>query len=265
MSSLQDKVAIVTGAAAGIGQAIAASFIKEGARVCMADLDGTVKKRAEELGNRAESAEMDVSLAEDWRRTVSAIMERHGRIDILVNNAGIHGAAASLGTLSEGSFDDLMRINVKGVFLGMREVLPEMARAGAGAIINITSIAVNGAAPRSATYAATKSAVASLTRGAAVEYGPAGIRVNGLSPGVIRTAMQNPLIEEKVVAATALRRIGEPGDIASAAVFLACDMSRFITGEIITVDGGFTLKLPVSSGDIMWSEPGWEAQTYSSG
>jgi NAD(P)-dependent dehydrogenase (short-subunit alcohol dehydrogenase family) len=264
MGSLDGKVAVVTGGASGMGLAIAGAYVEEGAIMYLLDLGDRVSERATELGPLALPIRADISVADDVRAAVAQVVAEQGRIDVWVNNAGIHGKITPVGALSESDFDELVAVNFKGVFLGMREVLPIMGEAGGGSMINTSSIASSrGYAPMTTVYAATKAAVIALTQGAALEYGPAGVRVNAICPGVIRTPMGDPSLADAISAITPLRRVGEASDIARLAVFLAGDDSSFITGESIVVDGGFTLKFPLSRSDEDWKQP-WIAERYES-
>ena len=260
---LNGKVAVVTGAASGIGLGIAVKFVEQGAITWLLDRTPEVSDRASELGTQAFAICADVSVSDDMRHVVAEVLTRHGRIDVWCNNAGIHGTIKPIGMLSEADFDNLVAVNFKGVFLGMREVLPVMGQAGGGSVINIASIASSrGYAPMTTVYAATKAAVVALTQGGALEYGPAGVRVNAICPGVIRTAMGDLSLAERISDLTPLRRIGEGSDIARVAAFLASDDAAFVTGESIVVDGGYTLKFQLARGDSMWSDPSWVSERY---
>jgi 3alpha(or 20beta)-hydroxysteroid dehydrogenase len=224
---LQDKVAIITGAARGQGAAEAARFASEGAQVIATDVlagDGVINH--------------DVTAADSWQALVADTVERFGRVDVLINNAGIH-ARADVHEMDEAAFRAVLDVNLIGPFLGIKYVVPHMP--SGGSIINVSSL--NGLASQvgTAAYTASKFGLRGLTRAAALDLGPKGIRVNAILPGVIRTPMVSYVVEtreDELAAGLPLRRIGEPDDIADAAVFLASDNSRWITGTDVTVDGG---------------------------
>jgi 3alpha(or 20beta)-hydroxysteroid dehydrogenase len=230
---LKDKVAIITGAARGQGAAEAARFANEGAQVIATDVltgDGVINH--------------DVTAAESWQALVAATIERFGRIDVLVNNAGIH-ARADVHEMDEGDFRNVLDVNLIGPFLGIKHVVPHMP--SGGSIINVASLNGLAAQAGTAAYTASKFGLRGLTRAAALDLGPKGIRVNAILPGVIRTPMVSYVVEtreDELAAGLPLRRIGEPDDIADAAVFLASDGSRWITGTDVTVDGGLMAGTP---------------------
>jgi 3alpha(or 20beta)-hydroxysteroid dehydrogenase len=230
---LQDKVALITGAARGQGAAEAARFATEGAHVIATDVldgDGIINH--------------DVTAAESWQALVADTIERYGRIDVLVNNAGIH-ARADVHEMEEADFRNVLDVNLIGPFLGIKHVVPHMSTGGS--IINVASLNGLAAQAGTAAYTASKFGLRGLTRAAALDLGPKGIRVNAILPGVIRTPMVSYVVEtreDELAAGLPLRRIGEPDDIADAAVFLASDSSRWITGTDVTVDGGLMAGTP---------------------
>jgi meso-butanediol dehydrogenase / (S,S)-butanediol dehydrogenase / diacetyl reductase len=239
---LRDATAIVTGGGSGIGRAIAHRFAAEGSRVVVADI---VAERAEAVaaeldGVRAVHA--DVTSAADVERLVREATSSMGRVDVLVNNAGF-GAADDLLEIDEETWDREVAINLKAAYLCSRGVLPGMIDRGAGAIVNIAS--VNGMAFfANEAYSAAKAGMINLTRSMAVRYGRHGIRANAIAPGTIRTPIwqerieKEPAIFERLVRWYPLGRVGEPDDVARAAVFLASDDAAWITGEVLRVDGG---------------------------
>jgi NAD(P)-dependent dehydrogenase (short-subunit alcohol dehydrogenase family) len=239
---LQGRVCIVTGAAQGIGAACARRFSREGAQIIVADVADTPGRAlATELGalyvhcDVGDKAQVDALIAQ----TVAA----HGRIDVLVNNAGIFKAADFL-DVSEADFDAVLRVNLKGAFLMGQAAARVMAQAGRGAIVNMSS--VNGvlAIPSIASYNVSKGGINQLTRAMALALVDQGIRVNAVAPGTIATelAAQAVLTSEdarkRILSRTPMKRLGEPEEIAEAVAWLASDASSYITGEILTVDGG---------------------------
>jgi NAD(P)-dependent dehydrogenase (short-subunit alcohol dehydrogenase family) len=251
---LKDRVAIVTGAAAGIGKGVAEVFSREAAKVVVVDWsEEQGRKTADEIGGDGGDAifvKCDVSNEEQVKHVVQKTLEKYGKINILVNNAGVGTYTSVLETTSE-NWDRCLAINLKSVFLFSKYVIPHMQALGQGAIINMSSVhsrsTVNGVAP----YAASKGAITALTRNMAIDYGPA-IRVNSIAPGWVWT----PLIEhlftqyedpkamiKKVENRQVLKRMGTPTDIGNAAAFLASDEAAFITGAQLFVDGGLTAVL----------------------
>jgi NAD(P)-dependent dehydrogenase (short-subunit alcohol dehydrogenase family) len=249
MSELEGRRALVTGAAQGLGRAIAGLLVGRGARVMVADIDEKGAERAAgELGDAARWVRCDVTRAEDVQGAVQTTVDAFGGLDILVNNAGIE-IVKPLFDQTEEEFTRLMDINVKGVWLGMKHAVPVMAAAGGGSIVNMSSLAGTGGAPLFGSYCASKAAVIQLTRVAAVELRPAGIRVNAVCPGFIGTAMVDRLIPtvEAVVGVPwdqliALKqgRMGTADEVAEMVAFLASDEASFTTGSHYILDGGLS-------------------------
>jgi NAD(P)-dependent dehydrogenase (short-subunit alcohol dehydrogenase family) len=247
---LSGKVALITGAASGIGRATALLFAREGAAVALADLntDGgqCVVDQISKSGGRAFFEGIDVTRVADCQRLVERAIREFGRIDILFNNAGIIRRATVL-DLSEDDWDRVMAVNVKSIYLLSREVIPHMQKAGGGTIINTASgWGLTGGA-KAAVYCASKGAVVLLTKAMAVDHGPQKIRVNCICPGDTDTSMlrdeARQLGEEnrRFLAEAAKRplgRVGTPEEIAQAALYLASDASSFVTGTALVVDGG---------------------------
>jgi NAD(P)-dependent dehydrogenase (short-subunit alcohol dehydrogenase family) len=247
---IAEKVALLTGAASGIGRATARLFAREGAAVALADVNADAGRRvAEEIaqsGGRAFFEPVDVTRAADCRRLVERAIREFGRIDILFNNAGIIRRATVL-DLSEDDWDRVMSVNVKSIYLLSREVIPHMQRASGGTIINTASgWGLTGGA-RAAVYCASKGAVVLLTKAMAIDHGPQKIRVNCICPGDTDTGMLREEARQlgeknsRFLAESAKRplgRVGTPEEIAQAALYLASDASSFVTGTALVVDGG---------------------------
>ena len=235
------KVAIVTGAARGQGLVEAERFVAEGASVVLTDvLADEGAAAAARLGASARFVEHDITSADAWATVVATAVDMFGGLDILVNNAGIHVQRAIEET-DEATFRRVIEVNLVGAFLGIQAATPALKARGGGSIVNIASIAGLKAVPVSVAYISSKFGLRGLTRSAALELGPSGIRVNAVCPGVIRTPMTERLIvdrEDEVALAIPLRRIGEPIDIAEVVLFLASDAASFVTGGEYVVDGG---------------------------
>lgn len=247
---LQNKVAIITGAGSGIGQSIALVFVKEGAKVVVADWSEEGGKATVEqirkVNGEAVFVKTDVSKTADIDKMTKTCLDKFGRIDILINNAGIIKFGA-LHETTEEDWDAVLNINLKSVFLGSKRVIPEMLKQGQGKIINITSIAGLIGFENIGPYCASKGGIIALTREMALEYAKHKINVNCIAPGVIKTAMTkdmiaNPTQKKFFEESTPYPRLGEPEDIAFAAVYLASDESNFVNGHVLVVDGGWTVK-----------------------
>ncbi len=241
---LRDKVALITGAAGGIGAAAAQRFVQEGALVLLTDLDGQrAEALAEQLGERASAHAHDVASESDWQAVLAAALARHGRLDVLLNNAGLF-FAAPLAETSLAAFRGVLEVNVLGAFLGMRTVAPAMIEQRAGSIINVSSLAGLTGAPYLTAYGSSKWAVRGMTKTLARELAHANVRVNSLHPGQIDTAMnaeqreRTPELIERLIKAVPLKRIGLPAEVADAAVYLASDESVYVTGAELAIDGG---------------------------
>lgn len=247
MARLDGKVAIITGAAQGMGEAHARRFVAEGASVLLSDVNAEAGTRlSEELGDRAAFVSLDVTDESAWTAAVAAAEARFGQVTVLVNNAGILGPGARAGDLQEADFSKVIAVNQTAVFLGIKTVIPSMLRAGGGSIINVSSIsgivAIYGT-PNVA-YAASKFAVRGITKQVAIEYGGDGIRCNSIHPGYIRTPMMTAALDEEQIKIASrsvpIGRVGEPEDVASMVVYLASDESGFVTGTEFIIDGGLT-------------------------
>jgi NAD(P)-dependent dehydrogenase (short-subunit alcohol dehydrogenase family) len=244
---LRDKVAIVTGGASGMGMATATLFAKEGAKVVVADLlekeAGDVVSAIRKAGGEARFAKLDVSSESSWKAVVDGTLAAYGRVDVLVNNAGVSGSTPD--RLSIETWDQQMAVNAKGVFLGMRAVIPHMQKSGGGSIVNTSSISgYVGQKFVHMAYNAAKGAVRIATKAAAVQYAEDNIRVNSVHPGIMppmRTSQlsADPEIRRKTIKAIPMKRAGRIEEVAYANLFLASDEASYITGIEIPVDGGF--------------------------
>ena len=255
MGKLDNRVAVITGSASGIGKAIAELFAREGARVVISDVqDELGQKLAEEIGKSAIFVHADVSLEDDVKAMLNHAVSTHGRLDCVVNNAGMGGVLGEIETIPVEGFDRSIAILLRGVFLGMKHSAPVMKRQGEGNIINIASIAGLRGISQNHPYSAAKAAVIQLTRTVAMELAPHGVRVNSICPGSIVTSIfgsSKGLSSAESVEtyenlthlfkrAQPLLRAGLPEDIAKAALWLASDDSSFVTGHALVVDGGMS-------------------------
>jgi len=249
--TLENRVAFVTGAASGIGLKIAESFAREGARVCIADLDAAAAEAAAASiqggGGQAIGARCDVTRDADLATAFDATLAAWGRIDILVNNAGL-GPENAAEDVTEADFDFTCAVNLKGTFFVSQAVGRAMIRQGGGTIVNLGSQAGEVALPGEAVYCMTKAAIHHLTRCLAVEWGVHGITVNAVAPTFIVTPGTAPALEDPVFLADVLERIaglhrvGQPMDVAGAVVFLASPAASLITGHTMLIDGGWTVR-----------------------
>lgn len=243
---LVGKVAIITGGATGLGAEISRQFVREGALVHIADIadeDGDLL--VNELGFKATYHHLDVTDEEDWRRAVATVQKRHSTIDILVNNAGIALVMKPLHERSLEEWQQLMSVNITGVFLGTRAVIPAMLRQGSGSIVNMSSVGGLGQWQiMESAYAASKAAVRVLTKTTGTQYAARGIRCNSVHPGPIDSAMTqavlgiNPDVLARRLGRVPMGRLGQPAEVVSAVVFLASDKASYVTGAELAVDGG---------------------------
>ena len=253
MKKLQDRIALVTGGAGGIGRATALAYAREGAKVAVADLNGAAARDvAAEItaaGGEAIGIEVDVTKAAQVEAMVQKVVQHFGRLDVAFNNAGIEIEHLPLAKASEEDFDRLMAVNVKGVWLCMKHEITQMlAQGSGGAIVNTSSVGGVIGAPRQPIYGATKHAVLGLTRAAGVEYARKGIRVNAVCPGIIDTEMteralaREPKRAAYVEQAHPIGRLGQAEEIARAVVFLSSEDAGFVVGHPLLVDGGMTAR-----------------------
>ena len=247
---LEGKVALITGAAHGMGAEDARLFAREGAKVAIADIREEDARKVEaeiaEAGGEAMVIMLDVSKEDQWEQAVAAVVSKFGKLDILVNNAGISGSGES-DSSSTNAWDRLIDINAKSVFLGMKHAIPEMEKIGGGAIVNISSISgLVGQESIHPGYNASKGAVRLVTKAAAVQHAKSGIRVNSVHPGMLPPMLtsfqRGDPNREAMNANVPLGREGEPIEVANAVLFLASDEASYITGTELVVDGGFTAK-----------------------
>ena len=235
---LKGKIAIVTGASSGIGRATAELFAEEGAVVYATDI---VHRNG---SDRIRFVEHDVSSEEQWISLLRQVETEQGRLDILVNNAGIVGTYDSITSAKMSDYDRVIAVNQTGFFYGMRHCIPLMQRNGRGSIVNISSIWGLIGAVGVAPYQASKGAVTTLTKNAALSYAP-DIRANSIHPGAIRTqitAKQDDALNQQLIADTPLKRMADPREVAFAALYLASDESSFVTGAELVIDGGYTIR-----------------------
>jgi NAD(P)-dependent dehydrogenase (short-subunit alcohol dehydrogenase family) len=249
---LDGKVALVTGGGNGIGREASLAFAREGARVAVADYEAESARETVAMingkGGQAISLSGDVTVAAQVQTMLDGAIAAYGRLDCAFNNAGIAGhQVAASGQLthewSEASFDRMIEVNLKGVWLCMKHEIPLLRAAGGGAIVNTASIAGLLGLRTSSGYVAAKHGVIGLTKTAAVEYAEEGIRVNAVCPGYIVTRMTGPVREnrsEMVIARTPMRRFGQPSEIAEMVVWLCSDRAGYVTGAAYEVDGGMT-------------------------
>jgi NAD(P)-dependent dehydrogenase (short-subunit alcohol dehydrogenase family) len=253
--SLANKLALVSGAGAGIGRGCALELARSGADLVINDVDAAAGERTvkeiQELGRKAMFVRADVSNEEEVRALAEAISKQHDRLHILVNNAGFNLFKGIADTTS-AEWDRIHSVDLKGIYLMTRTLLPLLKKAGAASVINIASVHAHATTGDITAYAAAKGGVVAMGRSLAQELGPAGIRVNSVSPGFVDTPLLDRWLASEPDAAATMRRvngfhplgrIGTPQDIGRLVVFLGSDMSSFITGSNVTIDGGLTARL----------------------
>jgi NAD(P)-dependent dehydrogenase (short-subunit alcohol dehydrogenase family) len=248
MGELEGKVAVITGAGSGMGRAAAQVFVREGARVLAADISGQQKDTAAELGDAVVPFEVDVTDEGSVEAMFAAAVDAFGRVDAVLNVAGI-GDAAALADVTLEQYDRLMAVDLKGVMLGTKHAIRTLLPTGGGVILNWSSIGgMNGSRMPTSVYSAAKAGVIAFTKAAAIEYGEQGIRANAICPGFIETPMSGGKGAAErfpaLVQGSALKRGGQPEEVAELASFLASDRAGYITGAIIPIDGGSTCALP---------------------
>ncbi len=252
MADFDGKVALVTGGGTGIGRATAIAFAREGARVVIgnrnSEVGEAVVKAIQDAGGEASFLRTDVSSDDDVKALVEHAVATYGRLDVAFNNAGIGGAAGPLADQSSDNYDEVMGINVKGVWMSMKYEIRQMLKTGGGAIVNNSSVGGLLGFAGVSIYSASKHAVMGLTKSAALEYSALGVRVNAVNPAVIRTPMAEGLAKmrkgkpDDFAAMHPIGRIGEPEEVAEAVLWLCSDKASFVTGTATCVDGGFTCR-----------------------
>jgi NAD(P)-dependent dehydrogenase (short-subunit alcohol dehydrogenase family) len=242
---MEGKVALVTGGGSGIGRAASMLFSRRGARVAITDIDS---KGGEETammvastGGQAFFVRADVSRSDDVKAMVDRTVEAYGRLDFAFNNAGVFTGLVPLAEYTEEMWEKNINVNLKGPWLCMKYEIPHMLRNGGGAIVNTSSIAGIVAFPGHYGYTASKSGINGITRGAAIEFAKSGIRINAVCPGVTETPMAKDILLDEYKALHPIGRFCKPEEVASTAVWLCSGEASFITGQIISVDGGYTL------------------------
>lgn len=248
---LENKIAIITGAAGGIGEETARVFAKEGAKVVLSDVDTDRGEKAAESiraeGGEARFIAADVSDAKAVEALVRQTVEAYGRLDVMVNNAGIGGEQVPMAELSVEGWQQVIGINLSGVFYGMKYAIPRMLEHGGGAIVNVASILGEVGFNLASGYVAAKHGVVGLTHNAALEYSAQGIRVNAVAPGFIRTPLVEQLLEDEqtnqmLVQLHPIGRLGRDDEVANVIAFIASDRASFVTGAYIPVDGGYLAR-----------------------
>ncbi len=256
MKRFEGKVALVTGGGSGIGRATVLRFAQEGADIVVVDIvEERARKVAAEVeatGRKALAVRADVAVVEDAKRMIDEAMKHFGHLDVMFNNAGIGGASNTVKDMPVEDWDEVIAVNLRGIFLSCKYGIPALIDSGGGAIVNMgSSTAGWDVLPESAPYMASKEGVHALTKNLALEVGGYGIRVNAISPGIIQTQLSYEQGPDKTAADAffkrfkqriPLRRVGQPEDVAAAVAFLASEDARHITGSMLLIDGGQTLQ-----------------------
>lgn len=247
MGELDGKVAVITGAGSGMGRASTKVFVREGAKVLAVDISGREKETAADLGDAVVPFGCDMRDEGEVEAMFAAALETFGRVDAVLNVAGI-AAGGMLTDVGPDDFARIIAVNLQGVFWGTKHGVKAMIPTGGGSIVNWSSIGGMNASPGTSVYSASKAGVISVTKAAAVEYGPQGVRANAICPGFIETEMSGgPGAGERfpqLIAGSALKRAGQPEEVAELASFLASDRASYISGAIIPVDAATTVRLP---------------------
>ena len=248
MARLKDKVAVITGSGKGLGQAMALLFSREGAKIVVFDIDEPAGRETveqiQEQGGEAIYSHGDVSKPDDAVRLINTAVDAYGRVDVLVNNAGVH-VDRTVADTTEEEWDQILGVNLKGVFLCSKAAIPQMRRQGGGNIICISSISGLIGQLNQAAYNASKHGIIGLVRCMAYDHAQENIRANAICPGVMNTPLVASVPEEHIAPyrkTSLLERFAEPSEVANAALFLASDESSYVTGSAMVVDGGYTTK-----------------------
>ncbi len=245
MGLLDGKVAVITGAGSGMAKASTKVFVREGARVVAADISGAEQKTAAEVGGAVIPFHCDVSKEADVEALMAKAVKELGRVDAVLNVAGI-GAGGLIADVAMEDYDRTLDVDLRGVLLGMKHGIRAMLKSGGGVILNWSSIGWLNASPGTGVYSAAKAGVIAITKAAAIEYGPSGIRANAICPGFILTEImgaQGSARFPEMLQKGALKRPGQPAEVAEVAAFLAYDRASFVTGAVITVDGGWSAQI----------------------
>jgi NAD(P)-dependent dehydrogenase (short-subunit alcohol dehydrogenase family) len=248
MGELDGKVAVITGAGSGMARAAAAVFVREGANVLAADISGREEETAAALGEAVAPFRVDVADEPQVEAMFAAALEAFGRVDAVLNVAGV-GGAQSVADITLDDYERIMAVDLRGVMLGTKHGIKTLVPSGGGVILNWSSIGgMNGSRLPTSVYSAAKAGVISFTKAAAIEYGEQGIRANAICPGFIETELSGgkgaAARFPALVAGTALKRAGQPEEVAELASFLASDRAAYITGAVVAIDGGTTACLP---------------------
>lgn len=248
MELVENQVAVITGSASGIGRTTAETFAEHGASVVVADVDeggSDVAAEITERGGEATFVRTDVSDPDDVRQMIETTVEEYGGLDVLYNNAAIEGPVENLHEYDNDSFEQLLDVNVKGVWYGMKYGIEAMLADGGGSIVSASSIGGEVAVPQYSGYGAAKAAVSQLTKYAAIEYAEEGVRANAVAPGIVRTEMiertidEHPEMEEQFQETEPMPGLADPQEIANAVLFLGSDLSSRVTGVTLPVEGGY--------------------------